>query len=255
MKTKLCRLGILLILSLAAGDVPAQVYNQGIIGYVPTIFRPGNNLFNNPLENGSDTLNSLFSYKIPNGTTVSLWNSTTSSFDTTSTYSSGSWSIDLTLQPGTGALLNTPLAFTNTVIGTALDHDGSILQSEQLTTPPVFSGPNGIYLFGDKCPTVDTGTDIFLNVLGRLPNIGEQITLLDKISKTYTTSTYLGSGNWDNVPTLGLSDAAFFNIESVPEPSVLSLFCLCILFLCWRMKRLPSGFRCQTLGKRFHFFP
>src|SRR5450631_2560876 len=87
------------ILFLSVHTAPAPV-----VGYVNSIFKPGENLFNNPLDDGSDTLNDLFDYPIPNGTTISLWNSTTSSFGTTSIYSGGSWSINLTLRPGTGAL-------------------------------------------------------------------------------------------------------------------------------------------------------
>lgn len=206
--------------------------------YVNDLFLPGDTLFNNPLSQpGYETLNYLFPSSIPNGTTISLWNSTTASFGTTSTFSSGAWSINLTLQPGTGAQLFTPLAFTNTFVGNVLNHDGNPIVGGQITPPPVFTGPNGIYLLGDKCPTTDTGTDIFLNILGRLPNIGEQVTLLNNVTQTYTTSTYLGSGNWDNVPTLNVGYSAFLNVESVPEPSTLSFFGICYLFLYWQLKQ------------------
>jgi hypothetical protein len=30
-------------------------------------------------------------------------------------------------------------------------------------------------LLGDKSPVLDTGRNIFLNILGRLPHIGEQV--------------------------------------------------------------------------------
>jgi hypothetical protein len=237
MNAKLYGLEVLLFLSLAAGEVSAQIYNPKVIGYYTTAFAPGNNLFDNQLEDDPDTLSTLFfQAPVPNGTTISLWNSTTSSYDTKSTFSGGSWSIDLTLQPGSCALLNTMSAFTNTFIGNVLNHDGSLYNGGKLLPPPVFSGANGIYLLGDKCITADTGTNIFINILGRLPNTGEQVTLLNNVSQTYTTSTYIGNGNWDNVPTLGLGDAALFNIESVPEPNVFSLLNICALFICWRIK-------------------
>lgn len=245
MNAKIYKLKVLFFLSLAAGNISAQVVSGNIVGYVNTIFLPGDTLFENPLDNGvgnllSDLITSQIHNPVPNGTSISLWNSTTSSFGTTSTYNSGSWSINLTLEPGTGAKLDTPLGFTNTFVGTVLNHDGSVLQNDNPTPPPVFTGPNGIYLLGDACPTTDTGTDIFLNILGRLPNVGEQVTLLDNATQIYTTSTYLGNGNWDNVPTLNVGEAAFLNIKSVPEPSVLSLSSVSILFFCWRMKRRPG---------------
>jgi hypothetical protein len=233
MKSQKCFLVVALVFCFAHSS-PAP-----IVGYFNTAFTIGDTLFNNTLDNGTNTLSTLFSrVAISNGTTVSLWNAATSSFDTTSTFSSGAWSLNLTLSPGTGARLNTSVAFTNTFVGEVQNHDGSILTDDQdLAPPPVFSGFNGIYLLGDKCVTSDTGTDIFLNVLGRLPNTGEQVTLLNNVSEIYTTSTYLGNGNWDNVPMLGVGQAAFFNIQSVPEPSVSSLLSICFLYFCWRMKR------------------
>ncbi len=238
MKTKLCGLAILLWLSLAVESVPAQIYSQNIIGYVNTVFWTGDTLFNNPLEASPDTLDNLFDpLNIPNGTTVSLWNPATATFDTTAEYTGGTWSADLTLAPGTGARLTTPLTFTNTIVGMALNHDGSLFTNLVFTPPPVFSGADGIYLLGDKCPVADTGTDLFLNVIGRLPNVGEQVTLLDGAAQTYATSTYLGNGNWDSLPTLAVGEAAFFKIDSAPEPGVFGLFSLGVLFLCARMQR------------------
>jgi hypothetical protein len=232
MKTKLYSLAALVALSFAAESATAQVYSQNIIGYVNTVFNVGDTLFENPLEseNSSDTLNNLFSV-VPDGTTISLWDSTTAAFDSTSEYTNGNWTIDFTLEPGTGARLNAPAAFTNTFIGDVLNHDGSELTNEDLTLPPVFSGPSGIYLLGDKAPVANTGTNIFLNILGRLPNVGEQITTLDDLAQIYTTSTYLGNGNWDNLPELGVGGAAFFDIgsvnaQSVPEPATWALAAL-----------------------------
>ena len=189
-----------------------------VVGYVNHTFDVGGNLFTNPLQDSSNTLSTLFSSPPPDGTSISLWNSTTSTFDTTSTFASGTWSIDFTLDPGTGARLTSTSTFVNTFIGTALNHDGTVWDGVSALTPPsVFSGPSGLYLIGDKSPMVSTGSDIFLNILGRLPNVGEQVISLS------TTSTYLGGGTWDTNPSLGVSDAAFLNVEpvAVPEPSTL----------------------------------
>ena len=124
---------------------------------------------------------------------------------------------------GNRAELITPAIFSTAFVGVVDNHDGTPIQSTSQAAnpllPPVFSGPNGIYLQSDACPTVDVGTDVFLNIFGRLPNPGEQVTLLNAATQTYTTDTYLGNGAWDNVPTLQLGEAAFFTINSVPEPS------------------------------------
>lgn len=211
----------------------AQVYySQYITGYVTTTFGAGVNLFGNPLDatgqsasavNDLDTIFPVSGPETPpNGTQVALWNPIADTFGPSSTFNGGSWSVDLTLSPGTGAELITPTTFNTTFVGFVDNHDGTILGGPNiLSPPPVFPGPNGIYLLADATSILDVGTDIFLNILGRLPNAGEQVTLLDAASQTYTTDTYLGKGSWDNVPTLQVGQAAFLNVISAPEPSTL----------------------------------
>jgi hypothetical protein len=192
---------------------------HAIVGYVNRTFGIGNSLFANPLQaSPNNTLSSLFSpSSVPNGTQISLWNPTSGIFDITSTLESGAWSINFTLNPGTGARLAAPTAFTNTFVGEVLNHNGIALGLGSLTPPPLFGGPNGIYLLGDKAPVANTGSDIFLNILGRAPNVGEQVITLN------STSTYLGGGNWDNIPSMAVSDAAFLNVGPVPEPTTITL--------------------------------
>ncbi len=218
---------VVLVFFLVAGtrNVPAQIYSQHIVGYVNSRFIVGSNLFNNPLQSGSNTLTNLFQIRFPppEGTSVSLWSPTNSSFDTTATYTNGSWSTNLSLPPGTGALVFAPSPFTNTIAGYLLNHDGSPLTNDPdlhpPLPPPIFSGPAGVYLLGDKCPVVNnTGTNIFLNIIGRMPYFGEQVASLT------STSTYLGNGAWDSVPTLGVGEAAFFTILPEPPP-LLAIVC------------------------------
>jgi len=100
-------------------------------------------------------------------------------------------------------------------MGELVNHDGSSLSGPEpaFVPPPLFSGPNGVYLLGDKSMIqADTGTDIFLNVIGRIPFVGEKVTRLSG------TSTYLGNGAWDSIPTLGVGQAAFMTIMSEPPP-------------------------------------
>jgi hypothetical protein len=214
----LIRLLAFIIIVLSTCPAHATVVSLNVVGYYNYVFGAGNTLFASQLDDSPNDLATLFLSSTPaNGTTISLWDPTTETFNTASTYSSGAWSVDLTLQAGIGYRLNTAATFTNTFIGTVLNHDGS-LYTGTLTPPPVYAGPGGIYLVGDKSPYVDTGTDIFLNILGRLPNIGEQVITLA------STSTYLGGGSWSGgVPTLNVGDAALLNIGPVPEPSTVSL--------------------------------
>jgi hypothetical protein len=198
----------------------AQVYNPPVVGYVNVNFTTGSNLFNNPLQVAGSTntndLNSVFNHPFPSvpvGTTVFLWDPATAAFETNSTFTNGSWTTNLILPPGTGALVIAPSPFTNTIEGYVLGHDGNPPTNLNfLPPPPLYTGPNGIFLLGDKAPINDTGTNIFLNIVGRIPFVGEQVITLSG------TNTYLGNGVWDSVPTLNVGSSGFLNIKSEPPP-------------------------------------
>ena len=213
MNKKIYTAGVLVML--LAAKAAAQL---NIVGYVNYNFVTGSNLFNNPLysygpsELYDNTLSNIFGPTPPNGTTVSLWNPVTTTFDATSTVTNGSWSSNFALPPGTGALLVAPSPFENSFVGVVLNHDGSAWDGFNFVPPPLFTGPNGIYLLGDKALFTDVGTDIFLNIVGRMPFVGEQVIQLTN------TSTYLGNGMWDTVPTLQAGYSAFLNIMTEPSP-------------------------------------
>jgi hypothetical protein len=215
----------------------AMILSSGVaanfVGYANLQFQPGDNWFGNPLGAGANSLSSLITIA-PAGTTVSLWNSAANQYLPTVTWNGSAWSADLTLNPGTGALLHTPSFFTNTFVGDVLNFDGSPFTSAGFTEPPPFPGPNGLYLFSSKAPVALAGHtffpgdghyDVFEAIIGRAPHNGEQVTTLDASSQTYTTTTFLG-GVWDNGdPSLQLGGAAMFNLGPVivPEPSALGL--------------------------------
>jgi len=219
--------------ALAQAPAPANC-----VGYVNSTFQPGANLFGNPLDAGTgmNNLNTLF-VTAPEGTTVSLWNAGAQQFLPPSRFIGGAWTVNLTLAPGTGALLTTPSSFINPFAGE--------LPCE--FTPPVFGGPDGIYLFSSMVPMVlpSTPFDAFTLVIGRAPNAGESVTRLDAAAQTYSTTTFDGFG-WNNgVPGLGLGEAAFYNLGPVPvipEPSVLALAAAMVFGLCgWRERRRFGG--------------
>jgi len=224
MKIIRCLAPAALFLSMQMAEAQ-PTYSQNVVGWLNTTFVPGYTLFANPLDNGGDnTLTNLIP-TAPNNTTVSLWNSATSSFDTTSRFRNGRWSLNLTISPGTGAELFTTGLFTNSFVGSVVTRNGVPL--DFTSPPPVYSGPDGTLLLGDlvpMVPTTDIGTNIFFNILGRAPNPGEQVKILDPSTQIYTTSTYLGNDTWDTAtPTLNAGQAALLTVVSVPEPSSLAL--------------------------------
>jgi hypothetical protein len=219
-----------LLLSAAA---QTNVYSGNVVGYANLPFQVGDNLFGNPLDyEGSNSIPqnflSLLIPTAPAGTTVSLWDSAANNYMPTATFNSGAWSTNLTLNPGTGALLHTPSAFTNTFVGTVLDFDGSWWGGSTFTNPPPFAGPDGLYLFSSVAPltlAATNGFPAFQYVIGRAPHEGEQVTTLDALHQICTTTTFTG-GAWDmGDPVIGVGQAAFFNVGPVviPEPSSLGL--------------------------------
>jgi hypothetical protein len=199
--------------------------HANIVGYVNLTFQTGANWFANPLLNtaqGGDSLDTVIP-TAPDGTTVSLWNPSANQFTITSTFDDGAWSDNLVLDPGTGALLNAPSQFINIFVGTVENFDGTIAGNTSFGTAPLFSGPNGIYFLASKAPVALSGNDVLQDIIGRGPLNGEQVTTLNALTQTYTTTTFL-NGVWNNGdPTLAVGQAGMFNIGPAPEPSSVAL--------------------------------
>jgi filamentous hemagglutinin family protein len=222
----------------------SNVYTLNIVGYVNNLFAPGYTLFANPLnDEAGNTISNLFGSATPQGATVFLWNPSTLSFDTSSTYDSGSWSGELTLNPGTGALIQTPALFTNTFVGSVVNRTGDpFTEGDELVPAPPFSGPNGIYLMADRIPVGGSVSNFFYYVMGRAPNNGEQVI-------TLSGSTTYSFGTWSTNLTIDVGDAVFINVGPsgsfdplavlpVPEPSALSLVLLGSALLIRSSRRL-----------------
>jgi hypothetical protein len=221
--------GKYLCLAFAVLGSMAGTAHANIVGYVNLTFQPGANWFANPLLNtdiGGDDLDSLSSIMptAPDGTTISLWNPAANQFATTSTFNNGAWSDNLVLDPGTGALLNAPSQFINTFTGTVENFDGTIANTDNsFGTAPLFSGPDGFYFLACKTSVALSGNEVLQDIIGRGPQNGEQVTTLNALTQTYTTTTFL-NGAWNNGdPTLAVGSAAMINLGPAPEPSSVAL--------------------------------
>ncbi len=116
---------MLLLTGIAHGAL-AQIYGPGVHGYFPIVFNEGNNLFCNPLENGSNTLAEVFAHSTPVGTTISIWDQTNGTLNVVSTFTNGAWSANLVLPVGMGVSVFAPVPFTNWTSGLVLNHDESL---------------------------------------------------------------------------------------------------------------------------------
>ena len=205
----------ILFIHVAVQPVHARVDSVSL-SFAPNGLTP----FENPLLATNNHLNQLFPSP-PCGSRILLWDG--QRFSPSARYIAGSgWDINLELKPGTGAFFQSLSAsfFTNTFTGTVLNHDGTPLPGGGLPSPS--SPPAGYYLLGDKSPVSSTGTDIFLNVLGRMPAAGEQLLRWNISAQAYDASTYQGGGIWSTPPpTLNVGEGAFFVL--IPEPSAATL--------------------------------
>lgn len=193
---------------------------HSLAGYINSVFYTGSNLVANQLLSGDDTLTNLFTYQIPNGATFTKWNPASNQYSPVSTYHSGiGWNINYSLTLGEGGLFYTPQPFTNTFVGIVWPGFNADTFDLPYFGQPVLTN-SGVFLLSCLIPISHAD---FQMVVGRDPQNGESVTILNALSQISTT-TMFANGVWNNgTPTLGIGQSAFFNLESTPEPGVLSL--------------------------------
>jgi len=113
-----------------------------IVGYANVPVAAGYNLIANPFDNTTNTLNPLLT-NAPDGSLVFLWNTTNQSFTAPSIFQLGiGWDLNYDISPGKGFMVWSPVAWTNTFVGTVL----------QGTLTTFVAGTNKLSLLGDKLP-------------------------------------------------------------------------------------------------------
>ena len=188
MRTK----ALLCAAALAAGALTSMaqgnVYSLNIVGYVNVPLATGYNLVANPLDNGTNDLNSLF----PNaGFGDAIYAYANGGF-TISTYV-GSWSPDLTLAPGNGVFYQASTPFTNTFVGNVM--------TGNLTNPV----PSGYSIKSSQVPQADT-----LENLGFPANFGDATYFYR--NGGYTISTFVGT--WSPDLTVGVGEAFWAQVSA-----------------------------------------
>jgi hypothetical protein len=200
-----------------------NVYSQDIVGYITQPLYAGDNLIANQLSDSNNTLNAIFQPGVPEGATFTEWDPASQQYLPASVYNINTgWSINYELDYGQGGLFHSPLTFTNTFVGTVWPG----FNPDVTFVPPLVTGTGSLLL---SC-FVPFSSVTFYDVVGRDPQNGESVTVLNAVSQIYTTTTFQ-NGVWNNgVPTLDVGQAAFFNLEPVPEPSVYNLIGASLLF-------------------------
>ncbi len=158
-----------------------NVYSLNIVGYVNVPIKTGFNLIANPLDNGTNDLNSLFP-------TAGFGDVIFAFSGGTFTQSAflGSWSPNLTLLPGGGVFYQAGAPFTNTFVGNVM--------TGNLTNPI----PAGFSIKSSQVPISDTLANLQLPA-----NFGDVVFYFR--NGTYAQSAYLGSWSPDLSPAIGES--------------------------------------------------
>ncbi|HEV2454197.1 MAG TPA: hypothetical protein VGY98_08050 [Verrucomicrobiae bacterium] len=103
-------------------------------------------------------------------------NPATGRFLPNSTYDTANgWSINYALTYGEGGMLITPAIFTNTFVGNVLAGDPGVNPPSQPFIPALVTG-NGLMFLSCTDPI---GNATFYDVVGRNPQNGESVTMLD----------------------------------------------------------------------------
>jgi hypothetical protein len=222
-----------------------------IVGYYNQSIRPGLNLIANQLSYSNNTLNAIFNPTTPIGSTFTRWDPVAQQFAPVSTYlgPGSGWTLNYSLNFGEGGVLTSPISWTNTFVG-EVTHAYDV-DTGALNWHPNY--PNGLHLLSSPIP-ITAPIDInFTNAIGRLPQDGEWVAILDSATQLYTFTTFHTGSGWDNGdPVLGIGQSAWFDlggglsanmssIPMVPEPEAVTLASAAIAMLLIRgLKRARS---------------
>jgi hypothetical protein len=220
-----------------------------IVGYYNLGIRPGYNLIANQLSISNNSLNDIFNPTTPIGSTFTRWDPVAQQFAPVSTYTGSGWTLNYSLNFGEGGVLNSPILWTNTFVG-EVTHAFNV-DTGALDWHPNY--PNGLHLLSSPLPLTAPIDINFTNAVGRLPQDGEWVAILDPATQLYTFTTFHTGSGWDNGdPILGIGQSAWFDlggglaanlssIPMVPEPGVLTLACAAIATLLIRRSSRPRS--------------
>jgi hypothetical protein len=227
------RAGVLLFGCVFTTFLNAQVTSINVVGYYNLPIYPGNNLIANQLIPTNSTLDYILNYSAV-GSTFTKWDSSLNQFLPLSVFNGTNWSVNYSLTLGEGGLLNAPSGWTNTFVG---DVGPYIPLTGTNIWQPNYA--NGLHLISDPIPRSTNVSLMFSNVVGRAPQEGEWVQILDSQSQTYLTTTFHVGTGWDNGdPIMKVGQSAWFNLGpvQVPEPGAVALLGLGVGILCWRRR-------------------
>jgi len=172
----------------------AQVYSVNAVGYVNSALPFGFSLVANPLNTTNNTIGVLLPTP-PDFTTLYKWNESSQGFDI-ATYFLGAWDHpEYTLNPGEGAVVSAPSAFTITWVG-------EVMQGTLANTVP-----QNYSIRSSKVPQAGTLTALVFPQ----PNEFDTLYKWNQTTQGYDIFTYF-LGSWSpSEPSIGVGESFFYS--------------------------------------------
>ncbi len=191
---------------IAASLAQSNVYSLNVVGYVNIPLAAGFNMIANPLDvDGTglnNTVNTVFSNSLPNGSTVYAFSggayaSPAAGYTTKGGWAGGVAAVNAALQPGGGVFVNVGSATTLTVVGNVLQ--GALAN-------PYTAGFN---MRSSKVPQAG----LLQTDLGYTPNNADLVYQFNSGTQSYPAAKgFTTKGGWAPVqPTIGVGEAFFLN--------------------------------------------
>ncbi len=192
MRTKTLLLTAVLGLASAATSM-AQVYSANVVGYVNQSYPAGYSIINAPLKGTNNAVPFLFAS--PPDFSI-IYKFTGGLYEPANAYMFGSWSDPAqVLDPGDGAFLYSPSAWTNTYVG-------EVLLGAQTNTLPV-----GFSLKGSKVPQAG-GLEA---LLGLVPGDFDIVYKFNQGTQNYDPANAYMFGSWANGdPAINVAEGFFY---------------------------------------------
>jgi hypothetical protein len=180
----------------------AQVYSVNVVGYVNQVLPAGVQVaVANPLDNGTNDLNSVFG-SLAKGSTINTWNVGSGSF-VLALKGGTAWSPNSPIPVGAGCFVNSKAAITNTYVGEVIAGPG------ESTTNGLPAGAQ--VLVGSPIPYAGTlnSTNIGLLTLAK----GSTINTWNVGSQAYVLSLKGGTA-WSPDSSLAVAEGFFVNSKT-----------------------------------------
>jgi len=205
---------LLSAVALAAGLLSSQaqsnVYSANIVGYVSVVSLANSNTpIANPLDlDGANIITNVLA-NTPNGTLVQIWNGAGFTAVSRSAFGSGAWSANaagISIPPGKGFFLKTPVTFTNVFVGSVIPANGGTNNVALQAGVLQFVG-SVLPVGGTITNSVDQGVNA-LN-LGSALDKGSLIQVWNGAGYTAASRGSFGAGTWSSNLTFSVGQAFF----------------------------------------------